>query len=247
MKKFSFAFISDLLFFTVCAFIIAFTTLRYFFKSVITALIIALGIALAVCAVTLFILLNRRNKKLYLLVSEREKKKLSLHLSVISAKNVCDLFLKVFDNCRTVNGRLENDKSAYYFNFKLAPLTADDVADVIRKKSTKRKRLLCCSSSAEALSFANDFDIEIMQIGQIYALLKDKKCLPEKYAIPEVKRANFFKRVKKRFNRKLCPSLFFSGFFLLFYSFFTFYPIWYIVTGGILMTLSAICVLIPAS
>ncbi|MDE7087740.1 MAG: hypothetical protein K2O67_06075, partial [Clostridia bacterium] len=244
MKKISFALISDVFFFTLCAFLIGFTAVRFYTKNVTTALIIAVGGALAIGVIAFFILLSKRRKKMILSLGESEKKSLSLHLSVCTQNAVFKLFLSALDGTYVEGNRLQDENTLYFFNFKLSPISPDDIAEVIKTETNKAKCVFCCEVSPAALSFAEDFSITVVCIAQIYAMLKDKKLLPEKYALGNVKKPSVFKKIKKRFNRKLCPSLFFCGISLLFFSFFTFYPVYYTVFGGILLALSAVSVLI---
>lgn len=243
MKKINFALISDVFFFALCAFILSFTAIRFYFKNVATALVCAAGCA-AVCGIAAFFALySKRRKHLIISLGESEKKSLSLHLSVCGAHYLNNLFKDALDGAFVEDGRLQDGENVYFFNFKLSPLSPDDIAEVIKCETVKNKCVFCCDVSPEALSFAEAFSIKITTIAEIYVTLKDKKLLPEKYALGNVKKPSFFKRVKKRFNRKLCPSLFFCGLSLLFFSFFTFYPVYYIVSGGLLLTLSAVSVL----
>jgi hypothetical protein len=75
-------------------------------------------------------------------------------------------------------------------------------------------------------------------------MLKKQNLLPEKFIFEGVKKPNIFKRIKAKFNKKLCLPLFFCGLSLTLFSFFTFFPIYYIITGGILLILSAISLVI---
>lgn len=244
MKKVNLALISDVIFFTICAFILSFTGVRFYTRNALTALIVATGTA-AVCGLVVFyVLLARRQKRLILSLSESEKKSLSLHLSVCDEAYILNLFENALDGTYVRGNRLQDNQNVYFFNFKMSPVSSDDIAEVIRVNSKKIKHIYCCEISPAALSLAEDFSIQIVTAPEIYALLKDKKLLPEKYALGNVKKPNVFKRIKRRFNRKLCPPLFFSGLTLLFFSFFTFYPLYYIIFGGLLMALSAVCVLI---
>ena len=244
MKKVNLALISDVIFFTICAFILSFTGVRFYTRNALTALIVATGTA-AVCGLVVFyVLLARRQKRLILSLSESEKKSLSLHLSVCDEAYILNLFENALDGTYVRGNRLQDNQNVYFFNFKMSPLSSDDIAAVIRTNVKKQKHIYCCEISPAALSLADDFSINVVTAPEIYALLKDKNLLPEKYALGNVKKPNVFKRIKKRFNRKLCPPLFFSGFTLLFFSFFTFYPTYYIVFGGLLMALSAISLLI---
>lgn len=249
MKRFSFALVSDVIFITVCAFAVCFTAVRFYTKNALTALIIALGASAAVALVAFFLLAARRRKKMIVSLGESEKKSLSLHLSVCSQKTVNELFEKALDGAYIEGNRLRGEDCEYFFNFKLSPISPDDIAEVIKAEADegKNKRVFCCETSPAALSLADDFSITVTTIAEIYALLKDRQLLPEKYALGDVKKPNFFKRIKKRFNRRLCLPLFFCGTTLLFFSFFTFYPVYYTVSGGILMTLSAVSLLLSPS
>ncbi len=244
MKKINFALISDVIFFMLCAFFISFAAIRYFFKSAITALIISLGITAVAGVISFVLLLSKRKKLMVFTLGENEKKSLALHLSVCNEKAVKSMFLAALDGTYAAGNRLEDDEHTYYFNFKLSKISPDDIAAVIKDESEKAKRLFCCSASPEALSLAEDFSITVTAIAEIYLMLKEKNLLPEKYALGEVKKPSVFKRIKKRFNRKICPSLFFSGLTLLAFSFFTFYPVYYIVSGAVLMSLSAVVLMI---
>ena len=74
MKRINFALISDVLFFTLCAFILCFTAIRFYFKNAVTALILAIGFSVACGVIAFFILYARRKKKLILSLGESEKK-----------------------------------------------------------------------------------------------------------------------------------------------------------------------------
>ena len=89
-----------------------------------------------------------------------------------------------------------------------------------------------------------NFAIEVKQIDYVYNLLKENELLPEKYIYEEQKKTNFFKRIKIRFNRKICAPLFWSGLALLALSYFTFFPIYYIVTGSLMLIISAVALVV---
>lgn len=244
MKKINFALISDVVFFSLCTFLISFTAVRYYLKSAVTALVIAVGGAVIAGVVAFFILLGKRRKKIISSLGESEKKSLALHLSVCAHSAVLTLFGNALEGIYIEDNRLNDEESIYFFHFKLSPVSPDDIAEIIKYPSKKKKQLYCCEASDAALSLAEDFGIRVTAIAEIYVLLKEERLLPEKYALGNVKKPNFLKRVKKRFNRKLCPALFLCGLSLLFFSFFTYYPIYYVIFGGILTAMAAVSVLI---
>ncbi len=126
----------------------------------------------------------------------------------------------------------------------MQPITEDDVAKVIKYKCEENKVIYCCRISAEAAALAENFLIDIKQIDYVYSLLKEKDLLPEKYVYEGAKKISVWKRIKTRFSRKLCAPLFWSGLALLALSYFTFFPVYYIISGGIMLALSAITMVI---
>lgn len=243
MKKLSFALISDVIFFALCAFILSFTAVRFYVNSALTALVCAVGAAVIAAIVAFFILYGKRQKRRMNSVNEEEKKSLSLHLSVSNKIEVKNLIKNALDGGYMGGNRLFDGENEYFLKFSLSPLSPDDIAEVIQAESDKQKCVVCCDVSPAALSFADDFSITVRTVGWVYNLLKDKGLLPEKYALGKVKKPTFFSRIKKRFNRRLFPSLFFCGLTLLGFSFITGFPVYYVVFGGFLMVLSAVSLL----
>lgn len=241
MKKINLAVVSDVLFFTLCAFLICFTALRYFFKSVVWAIVVSALIAVAVCLISFSLTLKKREKLIATSIGEGERKLLAIHLSTLPSEELKKLFLSALDGTYAVDNAIEDGENDYRFCFKLNPLSCDDIAFTLKDRNEKNLVLLCCAVAPDAANFAKDFGVSLKCIGEIYPLLKDKGLLPENYPFNSSVKKGVFNKIKKRFNRRLCPSLFFSGLFLLIYSLFSFYPIWYIVTGSVLLTLSAVC------
>lgn len=241
MKKINLAVVSDVLFFTLCAFLISFTTLRYFLKSIAWAIVISALIAIAVCLISLRLTLKRREKLIATTIGDGERKLLAIYLCTLSPEDVKNLFLNALDGTYAAGNALEDENCEYRFCFKIAPLSCDDIAAIVKDRGEKQLVLLCCGAAPDSVNFAKDFEIKLKCMGEIYPLLKDKKLLPESYPFNSSAKKGVIKKVRLRFNRRLCPSLFFSGLFLLIYSIFSFYPLWYVVTGSILLILSAVC------
>ncbi len=248
MRKINLPLILDTLFIALCAFLLFFTALRYYTGNAYVAL------GFAVCACLLFGCLSflyisrRQNKKLLISRDEKQKKLLSLHLSLSSDDYICELFEKFLQtegNKTEIKGeKIYTEDTVYFFDFKMQPLTEDDIAKTIKFKSELKKVFYCCKCSAEALLLAENFLIDVRSIETVYPLLKEKKLLPEKYAYGETKKVSTWKLIKSRFSRKICAPLFWSGAALLILSYFTFFPVYYIVSGGIMLILSAVTLVI---
>lgn len=248
MRRINLPLILDTLFAALCTFLLFFTSLRYYTRNIY----IALGFAIAACllfgALSFLYISKKQDKKLLISRDEKQKKLLSLHLSLSSDEYNEDLLAKSLvdgeEKPQIKNGRLIIGDNAYFYNFKMQPISEDDVAKVIKVKCDEKKVIICNRISAEALLLCENFLIEVKQIDYIYSLLKEKDLLPEKYVYEGKKKITLFKRIKARFSRKICAPLFWSGLALLTLSYFTFFPIYYIVSGGIMLALSAVALVL---
>lgn len=248
MRRINLPLILDSVFAAVCAFLLFFTAIRYYTKNAVVALIFA------ICAFVLFGCLSflyisrKQNKKLLISRDEKHKKLLSLHLSLSSDEYLLELFQKCLKtdekDAEIKGGKIYFDEAIYFLIFKMQPITEDDIAQVIKFKSENNKIIYCNKISAEAGVLAENFLIQIKQIDYIYPLLKDKELLPEKYVYEGAKKISIWKKIKARFSRKICAPLFWSGMALLALSYFTFFPVYYIVSGGIMLVLSVIALVI---
>lgn len=244
MKKITLSLISDVLFFTLCAFCLSFIAVRYFFS--VTAAICA-AVTLATIAGTLatFLLIKRREKVIESAVCDKDKKRLAVHLSTLPQDLLYGLFLKAL-NGRKEGERIISNGNEYLLAFKPTPLNCDDIAACIKLKSSAHTTLLCCAVSDDGKDFASQLKLEIITISKIYDILKDSKLLPQSYPFELNKKQGFFKRIKGKLNRKKCPTLFLSGVVLAVYSYFSFYPAIYLFFGCGLIALAAICLFINA-
>ena len=248
MRKVNIPLILDTAFTGLCAFLLFFTAIRYYTKNAVLAL------AFGICACVLFgwvaflYIGKKQNKKLLISRDEKQKKLLSLHLSLSSDKYVLELFEKCLkaenEDTKIKGGKVYSGERIYFFDFKMQPISEDDVARVIKFNCEKTKVIFCSRISPEAAALCEYFSIEIKQIDYVYDILKNSELLPEKYVYEEAKKVSIFKRIKARFSRKLSAPLFWSGTALLALSYFTFFPVYYIVSGGIMLILSAVSLII---
>ena len=244
MRRINLPLILDTLFAALCAFLLFFTAIRYYTKNAY----IALGFAICACLLfgsLCFLYLSRKqNKSLLISRDEKQKKLLSLHLSLSSDDYLCDLFEKSLTTSDATaeikGGKVYFKDEVYFFDFKMQPLNEDDVARIIKFKCDQKKIIYCCKASAEAAVLAENFLIEIKQIDEIYPILKERGLLPEKYVYEGAKKISVWKKIRARFSRRICAPLFWSGAALLALSYLTFFPVYYIVSGSIMLILSAV-------
>lgn len=245
MRRLNLPLVLDTLFAGIAAFLLFFTAVRFYTKSAVFGLIFGVAACLIFGALVCVYIGKKQSETLILSRDERTKKLLALHLSLSSDVYVKNLFKKCLGENAVIRGnKIICDGKAYFFDFKMQPLSEDDIARVIKYKFDGEKSLYCTKISPEALALAANFAIKIVGINDVYSLLKEKELLPEKYVYEGAKKSGFFKRVKARFSRRLCAPLFWSGTAMLALSYFTFFPIYYIVSGGIMLILSAVALLV---
>lgn len=241
MKRLNLPLILDTAFAAFSMFLLFFTAIRFYTKNAVIGLIFGICAGLLFGALSFLYISGKQNKSLLISRDEKQKKLLALHLSLSRDEYVLNLFKKYFGEESKIRGkRIIFGGQSYFFNFKMQPLTEDDVARIIKFKCDGGKNIYCVKCSQEAAMLANGFSINITGIDEVFANLKKNNLLPEKYVYEEAKKKNIFKRIQARFSRKICAPLFWSGAALLALSYFTFYPIYYIVSGGIMLILSAV-------
>lgn len=240
MKKFNLPLVADTLFIAVCAFLLFFTAVRYYTRSAAWGLVCAIPASL-LTGWAVFVYISRKQRGKWLSArEEKNRKQLALHLSLSSDEYVSLLFLKCLgESARLCGKQIEQENCLLFFAFKMQPLSEDDVARVIKRKYEGEKHVYCNRISPEARSLAEDFGVKLILVDDVYRMLEEKQMLPEKYIYEGEKKVSALRRIKNRFNRKLCLPLFWSGAALMLLSYFTFFPIYYIVSGGILLALSA--------
>ncbi|MGN0817383.1 MAG: hypothetical protein ACI4L9_00300 [Candidatus Coproplasma sp.] len=241
MKRLNFPLVLDSFLAATCAFLFFFTFIRFYTKSAVWGLVFG-ACAFIITGATAFLYIRKRqNEKLTLSRDARRAELLKLHLCLLSEGELKRTLLPLIDGGKISGKTIETPERTHYLIFCLQPLSPDDIAGVIRKSGKKSKVILCNAISEEAKKLAENFEIDCVTGDEIYSRLKERNLLPEKYAFEGEKRLNFFARVSLRFNRRLAAPLFWSGLGLTAFSYFTFYPVYYIISGGVLLVLAAIC------
>ena len=248
MRRINLPLVLDTVFTALCAFLLFFTSIRYYTRNVY----VALGFAVAACllfgCLSFLYISKKQNKNLLISKDEKQKKLLSLHLSLSTDEYVAGLFKKCLtadnEKAEIKSGRLKTAENLYFFIFIMQPITEDDVAKVIKVKTDSKKIIVCNCIASEAMLLCENFLIEVKDINYVYGQLKDKELLPDKYVYEGQKKISLKNRIKARFSRKICAPLFWSGLALLILSYFTFFPIYYIISGGIMLVLSAVALVI---
>lgn len=244
MRRLNVPLVADTLLVAVCAFLLFFTAVRYYTKNAVFGLVFAVFAFFTFGALAFYAIGRKQDRKLLLARDEKQKGLLSLHLSLCTQTEILSLFSSALENAVREGATLTDGSRRYYFSFRLRPLTPDDVAEVVKSDSGQQEKVVYCNQAgAEARQLAADFNISLKCANDAYALLKQQRLLPEKYKFEEKQRLTFFGRIRARFTRRQSVRLFRCGAALILFSFFTFFPVYYIVSGGALFVLAAVCLI----
>ena len=246
MKRMTLALVSDCIFFMLCTFLTALAVIRFYVREGALAISLAVMTALASGILCLLFMLRRREKLLESLAGKKALERLAIYLATTDCESAAKLVADALNGTYAGGNCILTDRGHAYVLFRAEPLNADAIADILKDEEHIFCALYCngCTPAAERL--ASRFGIEIVAAAKVYTILKSAGKLPQ-CDIPEEKKNSLFKKIKGRFTRKLCPALFFSGLALLTFSMFTFYPVYYVVSGSVLMLLSAISLLVGQS
>lgn len=246
MKKIDLPLWSDTLFLFICCFLLSFCALRYFLRGLWLCLVLAAVIAVS-CAILLHLLLRRRRQKRHAAEQEREKvAALAFHLALDSpahnAARIAECLNAQDDRAapfRAVNGRAVSDCATVFPLFRFERVTADDLVCVLRDASP-HKTVWAGGFTDEARKLADTFELQLKDATQVYALLQDSGCLPETMLAPPTQKTDWRTKLRFRLRRESWRGYAFSGAFLLLFSLLTVFPLYYILSGGLLLSIAVL-------
>lgn len=239
MRKIDLPLILDVLFYTVAAWFLSVGILRYFRAATWVAMLASTLIALAAGGVS-FALIFHRHRRRSLTKAERERKeKLLLHLALEREKGVADALSAAFlaDGKQVFSdgGALVVEGETVVPLFTMQPLSADAVANVIRTFGETPFVLACNALTPEAEKLLASFGRKAMRADEIFSLFERTGTTPERLICGEIPRPKLKARLRRVFSKKNARPFFTGGILLLFMSLFTFFPLYYLITGSILL------------
>ncbi|MDE5896788.1 MAG: hypothetical protein K2H43_03110 [Clostridia bacterium] len=235
---------SDVVFYSVASWFFLLGIMRYYRLPTAVCIAVAtlLSLALGVCV---FLAISRSHRLKRLGKKERdEKEALMLHLALEKSERVrADLLSAFLADGR--DGRLEGDAlnldgTSAVPLFTMQPVTADAVAVLLREYGEIPFLLLCNALTPEAESLLSSFGRKAIRGDEIYSLLKRTDTVPENLICGEIPRKTIRTKLVRAFSKKNARPFFVSGLLLLFMSLFTFFPVYYLVTGSILLSSSVL-------
>lgn len=135
-------------------------------------------------------------------------------------------------------GRIDTEAGSTYLKFQFEAVTADELSPVIRAEGGQ-KTVLGAAFTDEAQKLAQAFGVTLKSAADVYTLVKDSGCMPEKLITPPEQRGGFRAKLSFRVRKSAWRGYLFSGVFLLLFSLFTVFPVYYVVSGGILLAVAA--------
>ncbi len=238
MKKVNFPLFADTAFYAVCAFALSFCILRYYRVPLAVCIPAAVCFMLATGLLS-FLLLGRKNRKKMLGKHEREEReKLLLHLALEKPERVRAAFVSAFqadekqvhckDDCLSVDGK------PYIPLFTMEPVSADGIAHLLRQYGSDFT-LLCNSLTADAENLLASFSVPALRGDDVYALFTRTQTTPDPLICGNIPRRTAKQKLHVTFSKKNSRTFFVSGLLLLIMSLFVFFPVYYIISGSVLL------------
>ena len=245
MRKLSLPDILDILFYTAAVWFLSFGLLRYYRVALSVAAPLSTVFALGTGALCTLILYARRRKRV---VSKREKEardKLLLHLALEKEERVRSALLEAYTadgkqaHCEEDALNVEGEICVPLFTMQ--PASADAIAQILRKYREQPFFIVCNSITPEAEGLLSSFSRKAVRGDDVYALFARTEKMPDVLICSEIPRRTVKNKLRRTFSKRNARPFFVSGSMLLLMSLFTFFPLYYLITGGILM-LSAVFV-----
>ncbi len=244
MKKVPLSMISDVLFYGAAVGFFVLGLLRYFRTPLALCIVLAVAFAFATgCFVALF--LYGRNRKKWLSKRQREEREaLMLHLTLEKEERVRDALLAAL----TADGKtahcegegLRVDDTLYLPVFTMQPVSADEVARLLRLHGTQPFALVCNAVTPEAQKLLASFGRKAVCGDEVYDLFTRTQTTPSPLICAEIPRKTVRQRLVRSFSKTNARPFFVSGLLLLVMSLFTIFPTYYVVTGSILLVSSVL-------
>lgn len=239
MKNFRFADLSDLLFYTACAFVLTVSILRFYSAPVWLSFTAAAAVSLAVGGIV-FLLLYRNHRKKFLSKKEREEKEaLLLHLTLEQPERVRAALLaalladKKAAHCE--EDVLSVDGVPLVPLFTMEPVGADEIARLLRQYGKQPFSVACNALSPDAEKLLSSFAVTAFRGEEVYALFARTNTIPSPLICGEIPRKTVRQKLRRSFSKSNARPFFVSGALLLLMSLFTFFPLYYVISGSILL------------
>jgi len=250
MKRFDLPLWSDTVFVFSAAFLLFFCIFRFYLNGLWAAALCAFA-AGGAAGTLFFLFLRARRKKKH--TSEGEKAeigKLAFHLAMDAPENGAKLLAESINAAHEKRGetappaRAERDAviagdARGFVRFRFEKVTADELSPFIRAEGAK-KAVFAGAFTEEAKKLAEAFGLELFDADRVYALVKEGGRMPQKLISPPEKRNGAKEKFRFRIRRSAWKGYLLSGGMLLLFSLVTVFPVYYVVSGSVLLTIAVL-------
>lgn len=254
MKKFNFAYFSDIILLSAIIFgvlLILLTPLNqpFLIKIFLSAFLTALIILLVV-----FVKNKNSIRKKSKSTAKKELKYLGEILEIMPDNRLIALlieFLKTYNpNVKKVKNHIENENTLFFFNFD-TETDRQTLAAYLRASDDKKVVLFCNQLSGDCLTLAKNHSdkLFIVDLESFRILLKEKNILDKflqgyEITAPQMGRLEkCISVIKKVFTKKRAKNFTIIGAILLLFSYIVFFPIFYRVSALICFVTALLCLI----
>lgn len=243
MKKISlFAAATDSALAAACAFVLIFTAVRHYTDN--AALGLGLGIAAFALfgALAFFRLTSKRGKACAFGKKQARRQAEKLYLCTLTKSAQVGLLAAATGGKATGAGAFK-DGATYMPVFCPEMLSPNDICGATAKKCEGKKIIVCNGATDEAKRFAAFAGAEIINSDEILDKLEELHALPEELSKKNGTKAGIKQKFASLLMRKNASRLMWCGLWLTAFSYFTFFPSYYIAAGGVMLSLAAVCLI----
>ena len=238
---------ADAFFLCVATFLICFTTLRFSLSLGLSAMIAAV-FSFLISAVFLYFMKKRTQKKLATKEDVKRLQKCVQTLGLMPYKEADDFFFRLLS--KKLSGtiafgeegrnfyRTETDYSVFLPTYY--PISAKHVLSVWKSNPDFRPlTVYTLSAESEAVAICKTLKIELKQADDLYLLMKETNLFPPFETIEKTSLKTRLKTLASSVvKRKQSKRFFFLGSWMLVFSIFIPYPVYYLVCGSLFLSVS---------
>lgn len=245
MRKLDLPLILDVLFYSAASWFLAIGILRYYRVPTGVALAASTLIALAAGTCAFLVIYSRHRKRILGKKEQEQRDALLLHLALERGERVRAALLSAY----LADGReahceadaLAVDGTLVVPLFSMQAVTADEIAKLIRQYGSEPFTVVCNALTPEAEKLLSSFGKKVVRGDEIYALFIRTDTVPSPLICGEIPRRTVRGNLRRSFSKKNARPFFVSGLLLLVMSLFTFFPMYYLITGSVLLV-SSVCI-----
>ncbi len=247
MKNFKASIFFDCFFIFISAFFFSFAIIRYNRVNFTPSLIFSVLIALVLSLSYLIFIILKKQSAFYKEEEINRINSLLTELCFMGEDALLELFYKFYKK-QGLNAEIINDaiilkdiKSQVFISFTFEKTTAKDIINFYKNTKKGYKTVVLANDyTEEGKNLLSSFAIRIklFSLNDVYSSLKKENLLPQITVSKNVSIKNRKEKLKGFFVKSNSKKPLFYGIVILLLAPFSFYPIYYIVFGCLLLTLS---------